>query len=310
MVYTGRFAPSPTGDLHLGSLLAALGSWLEARAAGGQWLLRIDDLDTQRAAPASADRQQTQLARIGLVPDGRPLRQSTRGAAYAAALAQLEAAGLAYRCACSRSDLAARNGLHPERCIRPAREDGAFAWRLRVPQGLLGFDDHLQGRFALDLQRDVGDFVLRRADGMWAYQLAVVVDDAASGITAVVRGADLLESTPRQILLQRLLGLPTPTYLHLPVLVDAAGCKLSKSQGAAAIPAHPVEALRSALALLGQRRAAVAPASDAASLLRSALALYDRSALPRKRTLVAPQSAPSPAPRTLDPLSTATRSAS
>ena len=298
MRHVGRFAPSPTGDLHWGSLLVALGSWLEARAAGGRWLLRIEDVDTLRAVPGAAARQQAQLATLGLIADAPPWVQSARGAAYAQALQRLAQAGHAYPCACTRGDLAGHGGIHPPRCVRPARGD-THAWRLRVPAGITAFDDALQGRFEQNLRQAVGDFVLRRTDGPWAYQLAVVVDDAAAGVTDVVRGADLLDSTPRQILLQRLLGLPTPRYLHLPVLVDATGQKLSKSAGATALPADPARALRVALRLLGQTAATTAPARDRAALLAHAVKHYDRAGLPRARTLAAPQTDAVEAARTL-----------
>ena len=298
MIRTGRFAPSPTGELHWGSLLAALGSWLEARAAGGRWLLRIEDVDTPRTVPSAAARQQAQLAALGLIADAPPWVQSARGEAYARALQRLAQAGHAYPCACTRGDLAGHGGVHPPRCVRPAR-GAAHAWRLRVPAGITAFDDALQGRFEQDVRRLVGDFVLRRADGPWAYQLAVVVDDAAAAVTDVVRGADLLDSTPRQILLQRLLGLPTPRYLHLPVLVDAAGQKLSKSAGTTALPADPVRALRTALRLLGQMAAAAAPVHDPAALLAHAVTRYDHAGLPRARTLAAPQTDAVEAARTL-----------
>ncbi len=298
MTRTGRFAPSPTGDLHWGSLLVALGSWLEARAAGGRWLLRIEDVDTRRAVPGAAARQQAQLAALGLTADAPAWVQSARGEAYAQALRRLAQAGHAYPCACTRGDLAGHGGVHPPRCVRPVRGD-THAWRLRVPAGITTFDDALQGCFEQDVRRAVGDFVLRRADGLWAYQLAVVVDDAACGITDVVRGADLLDSTPRQILLQHLLRLPTPRYLHLPMLVDTHGRKLSKSAGATALSDDPMLALRITLRLLGQHAAAGIDAAHPAALLARAVRRYDPSLLPRVCRLVAPQSGGTNATRTL-----------
>jgi glutamyl-Q tRNA(Asp) synthetase len=223
MTYVGRFAPSPTGDLHWGSLFAALASWLEARAVGGRWLLRIEDIDPPRAVPGASATQLHTLHRLGLNPDADPWRQSARSEAYATALRKLTTAGHAYPCTCTRADLETYAGIHLPHCVRPVRADTAQAWRLRVPAGMIAFDDRLQGPQQQDLRTAVGDFVLHRADGLWAYQLAVVVDDAAQGVTDVVRGADLLDSTPRQILLQRLLHLPTPRYLHVPVLLDASG---------------------------------------------------------------------------------------
>src|SRR5690606_3260461 len=211
--YRGRFAPSPTGPLHFGSLLAALGSWLLARRAGGEWVLRVEDLDPPREVPGAARAQLRALAAFGLEHDGEVLWQHTRGEAYQAALERLLASGRAFACHCSRSALAAAGGVH-RACVASApRPDPAI--RFRVPPGsVVGFEDAIQGHFEQDVATAVGDFVLRRADGPWAYQLAVVVDDAAQGITDVVRGADLLDSTPRQILLRHALGLPVPRHAH------------------------------------------------------------------------------------------------
>ena len=240
----GRFAPSPTGALHLGSLLAAVGSYLAARAAGGRWLLRIDDIDTPRVMPGAADRILRSLEAHGLRWDGEVLWQSGRADAYLAALEQLRGAGRLYPCACTRSELAAiaRTGvdgpIYPGTCgtgLPPGRV--ARAWRLRVPAGGIAFHDAVRGSHRQDVAREVGDFVLQRADGLTAYQLATVVDDAFQSVTQVVRGADLLSSTPRQIVLQRCLGLPTPTYAHLPLLVDATGAKLGKQTAAPALDA-------------------------------------------------------------------------
>lgn len=250
--YRGRFAPSPTGPLHFGSLLAAFGSWLMARRAGGEWRVRIEDVDRHREVPGAADHQLRTLEAFGLVPDGEVLRQSARGALYRAALDGLLARGLAFECHCSRSDLAGAGGIH-RRCV-PGRRRREPAIRLRVADSsFVEFDDAIHGRQRQDVAAEVGDFVLLRADGCWAYQLAVVVDDAAQGITEVVRGADLLDSTPRQILLQRALGLPTPGYAHLPLVLDAQGRKLSKSEAALPVdPRDPLPALRAAWRALGQ----------------------------------------------------------
>ena len=278
--YRGRFAPSPTGSLHLGSLVAALGSWLIAHHRGGDWLLRIEDLDPPREVPGAAAQQIETLKACGLHPDEPVLWQSTRGEAYASALDRLLASGSAFECACSRSDLAADAGIH-RGCVR-SDVVRPPAIRLRVGDERVAFEDAIQESFEQDARDDIGDFVLRRADGLWAYQLAVVVDDAAQGITQVVRGADLLDSTPRQILLQRALGLPTPDYAHLPLAVDAQGRKLAKSSGAAAVdPADPLPALRVAFALLGQDADAIADARNADSLLRRALEAFDPAAIPR-----------------------------
>ncbi|WP_149193324.1 tRNA glutamyl-Q(34) synthetase GluQRS [Luteimonas suaedae] len=284
--YRGRFAPSPTGPLHFGSLLAALGSWLLARHAGGEWRVRIEDLDPPREIAGVAEAQLRSLQAFGLVPDGEVLRQSTRGGIYRAALDQLLAAGDAFVCHCSRSGLAAAGGGVHHACIAGAlRTDPAV--RLRVPPGTrIAFDDLLQGRVEQDLYAEVGDFVLRRTDGCWAYQLAVVVDDAAQGITDVVRGADLLDSTPRQIFLQHRLGLPTPRYAHLPLVLDADGRKLSKSL--AAVPVDdddPLPALRAAWRALGQAPPAVVAAGTPAQLLDAALRAFDPGRIPCRHAL-------------------------
>ncbi|WP_020200849.1 tRNA glutamyl-Q(34) synthetase GluQRS [Cupriavidus sp. WS] len=262
--YRGRFAPSPTGPLHMGSLVTALASWLDARAHRGRWLVRIEDIDYPRCV-RGADRQILDtLARLGLHADEPPQWQSRREMLYAEALRRLDAGHHTYPCGCSRKEIAdsllharerhqtlgypgtCRDGLHG----KPPR-----AWRVRVPDGdaaVICFDDRWQGRQCQDLATEVGDFVLRRADGLWAYQLAVVVDDGQQGITHVVRGADLLDSTPRQIHLQHLLGLPTPSYLHVPVVTNADGEKLSKQSGAEPVDAMaPLDALRAAGAHLG-----------------------------------------------------------
>lgn len=289
-VYRGRFAPSPTGDLHFGSLLAALGSWLLARAAGGQWLVRVEDLDPPREVPGAVQRQLDALIAFGLHSDAPIVRQSDRHALYQAALDTLLADDRAFACHCSRNDLAASNGIH-RRCVSTtrrlssARPDPAI--RLRVAAGtVVTFDDALQGSQSQDLAREVGDFVLKRADGYWAYQLAVVVDDAAQGITDVVRGADLLDSTPRQLLLQRALGLPAPRYAHLPLVVDENGRKLSKSDAALPVdPAHPLPALRAAWSALGQTPAAVADARCVETFLMQAKATFQPQTIPRQRQL-------------------------
>ena len=240
MTYVGRFAPSPTGPLHLGSLLAAVGSYLEAKTHGGHWLVRMEDLDPPREMPGAADGILKDLAGLGFRWDEPVLYQSRRGVAYEEALGQLHRARQLFPCACTRSEIADSAVAGIEGPVYPGTcRDGlpagktARALRVRVEPGDMGFDDLLQGPIHQDLARDIGDFVVRRADGCHAYQLAVVVDDAWSGVTHVVRGADLLLSTPRQLHLQALLGYPRPTYMHLPVLVDAAGEKLSKQTYAA-----------------------------------------------------------------------------
>lgn len=260
--YRGRFAPSPSGPLHFGSLVAAVGSYLDARSQGGEWLVRMEDVDTPRNVPGAAEDILATLEAFGFEWDGPVLWQSRRHAAYGEALAQLQAAGLAYGCACSRKEIADSasrpaidGGLaYPGTC-RQGLPDGRSvrAWRLRVGDGEIAFADRLQGQVVQQLERDVGDFVLLRADGLFAYQLAVTVDDAFQGITDIVRGADLLASTPRQIWLQRCLGFAEPRYAHLPVASNAAGEKLSKQTLAPALnPAQACGELVRALRFLGQ----------------------------------------------------------
>lgn len=265
MTYVGRFAPSPTGPLHDGSLVAALASYLDARAHRGRWLLRIEDLDPPREAPGAAETIIVQLRALGFAPDGPVLRQSTRGDAYLAAFETLRARGLVYPCACTRREIAdslARGGdaaqrnrelVYPGTCRNGiAAGRTPRAWRLRVDDAVIEWSDRALGAQREPLATEVGDFVLRRADGLWAYQLAVVVDDAQQGVTDVVRGADLLGSTARQIYLQQLLGDPRPRYLHLPVVTDEHGEKLSKQTGATAIDTSwPVDALNRAMVHLG-----------------------------------------------------------
>jgi glutamyl-Q tRNA(Asp) synthetase len=282
----GRFAPSPTGRLHFGSLVAAVGSWLCARHAGDRWLLRVEDIDPPREIPGAAVDILTTLAAFGLAGDGPVLYQSTRRAAYDEAFTRLRAGGHVFPCWCSRSDIAAAGGLHRDgRCVAPPSEDRAPAWRLRVPDVEVAFDDALQGPQRQNLREAVGDFVIRRVEGYYAYQLACVVDDAFQDVTEVVRGHDLLDATPRQIFLQRLLGLSTPRYRHLPLALDARGGKLSKSDGAYPVdPARPLPALRRALSFLG---APAAQAGAPEALLAHALAHFDPARLPRgsgKRT--------------------------
>jgi len=279
--YRGRFAPSPTGPLHFGSLLAAFGSWLMARHADGTWLVRIEDIDPPREVPGAAEAQLRTLEGFGLLPDEPVLRQRERDAAYRTALDRLLASGDAFECHCSRADLAGSGGVH-RTCVPGVRRPDP-AIRLRVPDGtVVAFDDRVQGPVEQDVAREVGDFVLRRADGPWAYQLAVVVDDAAQGITEVVRGADLLDSTARQVFLQRRLGLPTPGYAHLPLVVDGDGRKLSKS--AAALPVDggdPLPALRTAWRALGQEPGAWPAAGTLPRRLEAAAAVFEPSRIPR-----------------------------
>ncbi|WP_313919661.1 tRNA glutamyl-Q(34) synthetase GluQRS [Tahibacter sp.] len=285
--YRGRFAPSPTGALHFGSLVAALGSWLRARSQNGCWIVRIEDLDPPREIAGAARQQIETLAAFGLTSDEAILWQHTRHDAYAAALERLLAAGQAFACWCSRADLQRSNGLHRSPCVAAPDPQRAPAWRLRVPDRIVGFDDRVLGRYEQSLMDCVGDFVVRRVEGYFAYQLAVVVDDAAQGISEVVRGADLLDSTPRQILLQQWLGLPTPAYLHLPLALDANGRKLSKQDSALPVDASdPRPALRAGLAFLGVARERLAGLRSVDALLIGALHAFEVEAIPRTSSIV------------------------
>lgn len=281
MSYCGRFAPSPTGLLHAGSLVAAVGSWLCARQAGGQWLVRMEDIDPPRELAGAAAAILAALPAFGLVADGPVTYQSSRIAAYDAAFEQLRRTDQIFPCWCSRSDLTATDGLHHDgRCVAPSDPDRSPAWRIRVPDEAISFVDALQGPQRQNLRDEVGDFVIRRVEGLYAYQLACVVDDAWQGITEVVRGVDLLDSTPRQIWLQRCLGLPTPGYLHMPLVLDSRGRKLSKSERSLEVdPSTPLPALRRALSFLGIRpdeKAVYAP-----ELLDAALAHFHPQNLPQ-----------------------------
>jgi glutamyl-Q tRNA(Asp) synthetase len=264
MSYRGRFAPSPTGPLHFGSLVSALASWLDARAHRGAWLVRVEDIDGPRTVPGAAEDILATLEHFGMRADEPPVWQSTRTARYRQALEQLKDAGMIYPCGCTRKEIAdsllnahARNTTlaYPGTCRGGLHGKPARAWRLRVPDGdaaIITFADRWQGMQTQNLATEVGDFVLKRADDQWAYQLAVVVDDADAGITHIVRGADLMDSTARQIYLQRCLNVPTPEYLHVPVVTNERGEKLSKQNGATALDIDkPLEALSAAARHLG-----------------------------------------------------------
>ena len=264
----GRFAPSPTGNMHSGSLVAAMASWLDVRAHRGRWLVRIEDLDGPREVRGSADDIVATLAAYGFRWNGAVVRQSARDALYRHALEQLEARGLIFPCNCTRREVE-QASLAPERLFDDAvavvypgtcREglragpagQAARAWRVRVPDRVVSFQDRAAGLVTQNLAREVGDFVVKRADGLWAYQLAVVVDDADQGVTDLVRGADLLDSTPRQRWLQEMLGLPMPRTLHVPLVVDAHGAKLAKRNGAMPLDRErPLPALHEAARHLG-----------------------------------------------------------
>lgn len=293
MTYRGRFAPTPSGPLHFGSVVAALGSWLDARAHGGEWHLRIDDLDPPRLVAGAADSIVRTLERLGLTWDGPIVHQSERTEAYADAVSRLARRAHVYRCTCTRrkileAGLPGNEGpRYPGTCReRPDIYPGPGVWRIDVRDVVVAFEDLLQGPVTQALETAVGDFVLRRSDGIHGYHLACVVDDAAGGFNHLVRGADLIDSTPRQIFLQQLLDLPGPTYLHLPVAVDAAGHKLSKQTLAAPVDADPPSAtLARAAAFLGHRPPPGLVAACPEDLLSWASRHWDRSLLPRARTL-------------------------
>ena len=295
--YRGRFAPSPTGPLHFGSLVAALASYCDARHHGGDWLVRIEDVDAPRSRPGAEREILATLARYGFAIDGPVVRQGERTALYEAALARLAAAGLVYACACTRRDLevapanAIGERVYAGTCrhgIDATRMLAAHALRVRVADASESFTDLVQGPQWQDLARDVGDFIVRRADGLFAYQLAVVVDDGEQGVTSIVRGADLLSSTPRQIWLQRRLGLPTPEYLHVPVAIDDSGRKLSKQTHAQALSGDPVPALLAAWRFLDQHLPETVPRSGAEFLAHAARA-WSRARIPPVAMLLAPR---------------------
>ena len=291
--YRGRFAPSPTGPLHFGSLVAAVGSYLVARTRGGTWLVRMEDIDPPRVMEGAADGILRTLEACGLYWDGEVVYQSRRGAAYRAALDRLDHLGAVYPCNCSRREIAdsavaTPSGLvYPGSCRTGVKPDrSGHSLRVRTDDEPVCFNDRLQGRCCQRIESEVGDFVLLRADGLYAYQLAVVVDDAEQGISEVVRGADILDSTPRQIHLQRLLGLPTPSYLHLPIVVDAHGNKLSKQTLAPPVDASdPLPALIRALSFLGQDPPAELREGGVDDLWRWALVHWRGERIPRRRSL-------------------------
>lgn len=294
--YRGRFAPSPTGPLHFGSLVAAVASYLAARQAGGEWLIRIEDVDRTREAPGSAEAIVRTLAELGFEWTGSILRQSEQTERYEAVLARLVDGGFAYPCSCSRKTIAAASQpaageepRYPGWCRRGVLDPSLpCALRLKVEPGTVAFDDEIQGAVAIDVAADCGDFVVKRRDGLFAYQLAVVADDAAQGITHVVRGADLLTSTPRQLLLQRALGYAQPRYAHVPLATDAQGVKFSKSAGAGAIDAtKPAGEIWRALHFLRQSPPPQLRSADLATLWRWSIEHWSTAPLQGLRQSVA-----------------------
>ncbi len=294
--YRGRFAPSPTGPLHFGSLVAAVGSYLEARTRGGEWLLRMEDLDRAREQPGAADSIPAMLRAYGFEWDGPVVYQGRRSDLYQTALEKLRQAGHTFPCSCSRKEIAdstqtfaaagdGRDLIYPGTC-RNGLAPGKVARAVRVKTGgtAIEFEDAVQGRIRQDIAHEVGDFVLKRADSFFAYQLAVVVDDAEQGITDVVRGADLLDSTPRQIYLQQLLGCATPRYVHLPAAVNAAGEKLSKQTLAAPLEAdEAAPQLLKALAFLGHDAPATLAGGDVKNIWQWAQEHWSLARVPRLR---------------------------
>ncbi|TWE10705.1 glutamyl-Q tRNA(Asp) synthetase [Pseudomonas sp. AG1028] len=288
--YIGRFAPTPSGYLHFGSLVAALASYLDARSVGGRWLLRMEDLDPPREVPGAQATILQTLERYGLHWDGELVRQSDRHGEYEALVQRLFDQGLAYACTCSRKQLEGSGGIYPGSCRNAghARHDAAI--RLRVPELTYRFTDRVQGEYSQHLGREVGDFVIRRRDGLYAYQLAVVLDDAWQGINSVVRGADLLDSTPRQLYLQELLGLSQPRYLHVPLIIQPDGHKLGKSYRSPPLPSDQATPLLiRALRALGQPAPDELVDTSVEELLQWSARHWDASLIPRTRNLAESQ---------------------
>lgn len=284
--YIGRFAPTPSGLLHFGSLVAALASWLDARAAGGRWLLRMEDIDPPREAPGAQSAILRTLENYGLEWDGEVVYQHDRHAAYAEVVDRLLRQGLAYACTCSRKQLEGYNGIYPGLCRNLCHSREGAAIRLRVPELTYRFTDRVQGLVEQHLGREVGDFVIQRRDGLYAYQLAVVLDDAWQGVTDIVRGADLLDNTPRQLYLQELLGLPQPRYLHVPLITQPDGHKLGKSYRSGPLPSEQAAPLLlRALRALGQITDEAMASASPHDVLRHAAAHWDADAIPRTPSL-------------------------
>jgi glutamyl-Q tRNA(Asp) synthetase len=284
--YIGRFAPTPSGHLHFGSLVAALASYLDARSVGGRWLVRMEDLDPPREEPGAQAAILKALESYGFEWDGDMVRQSDRHAAYDEVINRLLNQGLAYACTCSRKQLEPYHGIYPGFCRNAGHGTENAAIRLRVPELEYHFIDRVQGEFRQHLGREVGDFVIRRRDGLYAYQLAVVLDDAWQGITDIVRGADLLDSTPRQLYLQELLGLPQPRYLHIPLITQPDGHKLGKSYRSPPLTedqATPL--LLRALRALGHKPATELNDATPRQVLNWGITHWDASLIPRTLTL-------------------------
>lgn len=279
--YTGRFAPTPSGYLHFGSLVAALASYLDARSVGGKWLMRMEDLDPPREVPGAQEGILQTLEAYGFEWDGELVRQSDRHEAYQAIIHRWFSQGLAYACTCSRKQLEGYNGIYPGFCRNAGHSPEDAAIRIRVPELEYRFEDRVQGEFRQHLGRDAGDFIIRRRDGFYAYQLAVVLDDGWQGVTDVVRGADLLDSTPRQLYLQELLGLPQPRYLHVPLITQPDGHKLGKSYRSPPLPpdqATPL--LLRGLRALGQKTPAELNNATPREVLDWAIAHWDANSIP------------------------------
>ncbi|WP_339459858.1 tRNA glutamyl-Q(34) synthetase GluQRS [Pseudomonas sp. EA_105y_Pfl2_R69] len=288
--YIGRFAPTPSGYLHFGSLVAALASYLDARAVNGRWLLRMEDLDPPREVPGAQSAILKTLESYGLQWDGELVHQSSRHAEYAALVDDLLARGLAYACTCSRKQLEGYQGIYPGFCRGAGHPRANAAIRLRVAERSYGFTDRVQGPYSQHLGREVGDFVIQRRDGLYAYQLGVVIDDAWQGVTDIVRGADLLDSTPRQLYLQQLLGLPQPRYLHVPLIIQPDGHKLGKSYRSPPLPADQATPLLiRALRTLGQPVPEGATYGQPQELLHWASQHWNAERIPRTRTLAEAQ---------------------
>ena len=286
--YRGRFAPSPTGELHLGTLLAAVGSYLQARSQQGEWLMRIEDVDTTRSVEGAADALLRALESFGFEWDGEEVYQSQRTEFYQSALDILSKKDLIYPCTCSRKKLADEGLVYAGHCRHrhlPLNEEHAL--RLRIEDRITGFDDQVIGKYQQQLASECGDFVIKRKDGLFAYQLAVVVDDAEQGINEVVRGVDLLDSTPRQIYLQQQLDYTQPDYLHLPLLIDDSGHKLGKSTGAAALElSQPVSSLYSTLELLGQKPPAELSRDSLSQLWLWAIEHWNINTIPKQNITI------------------------